>query len=367
MYKSFVVRIYPNDFQEDFFVRQFGACRYVYNMFLTEKKLEYTLFGRYLSYNNCSAMLTDHKKFNSWLRMIDSQALIQSLRNLETAFQRFFHEKSNYPRYKSKYNPLQSYKTININNCIRIKGNRIRLPKVGWIKFRTQQKIKGTIKSVTVRKNPSGKYTLSILCDDIPNKLFKRNNRSCGLDLGIKNFVTINTGEIIPFPEQEKINRLYKKIKRLQKKLSKKKKGSNNYKKEKKRIAKAYEKIHNTLKYHFYKISQRLTEKYQVICMETLNIKGMLKNTKLSNKISQKAWHMFTTILKQKTLEHGRTLIQIDPWYPSSKICSNCQHKNQNLTLKQRTWTCPKCHTTHNRDVNAAKNIHNKGLEDLII
>ena len=204
MYKSFVVRIYPNDFQEDFFVRQFGACRYVYNMFLTEKKLEYTLFGRYLSYNNCSAMLTNHKKFNSWLRMIDSQALIQSLRNLETAFQRFFHEKSNYPQYKSKYNPLQSYKTININNCIRIKSNRIRLPKVGWIKFRTQQKIKGTIKSVTVRKNPSGKYTLSILCDDIPNKIFKRNNRSCGLDLGIKNFVTINTGEIIPFPEQEK-------------------------------------------------------------------------------------------------------------------------------------------------------------------
>ncbi|MBE6494495.1 MAG: transposase [Methanosphaera stadtmanae] len=310
-------------------------------------------------------MLTVHKKSNTWLRELDSQALLQSLRNLETAFKRFFKGTSKYPRYKSKYNPIQSYKTLNINNCIRINGNRIRLPKVGWIKFRTKQKIQDKIKSVTVSKNPSGKYTLSILCDNVPQKLFKRNDRSCGLDLGITNFVTINTGEKILFPEQDKINRLNKKIKRLQRSLSKKKKGSNNYKKQKKRIAKAYEKIHNTLKYHFYKISQRLTEKYQVICMETLNIKGMLKNSKLSNKISEKAWHMFTTILKQKCQEHGRTLIQIDQWYPSSKICNICQHKNQKLTLKQRTWTCTKCHTTHNRDVNAAKNIHKKGLKEL--
>lgn len=363
MYKSFFVRIYPSGFQEDFFVRQFGACRYVYNLFLTEKKLEYTLFNRYLSYYDCSGMLTVHKKFNSWLSELDSQALLQSLRNLEIAFKRFFKGISKYPNYKSKYNPLQSYKTININNCIRIKGNRIRLPKIGWIKFRTRQKIRGTIKSVTVRKNPSGKYTLSITCKDVPEKVFKHNNRSCGLDLGIKNFVTINTGEIIPFPEQDKINHLNKKIKRLQRSLSKKKRGSNNYKKQKKRIVKAYEKIHNTLKYHFYKISQRLTEKYQIISMETLNIKGMLKNSKLSHKISQKAWHMFTKILKQKSREHGRTLIEIDQWYPSSKLCSSCQHKNTNLTLQQRIWTCSKCHTTHDRDVNAAKNIHNKGLE----
>ena len=159
-------------------------------LFLTEKKLEYTLFGCYLSYKDCSAMLTVHKKYNAWLRDVDSQALLQSLRNLETAFKRFFKGISKYPRYKSKYNPVQSYKIPNINNIIKIKFNRIRLPKVGWIKFRTKQQIKGIIKSVTVRKNTSGYYTLSILCGDVSKKLFKYNNRSCGWDLGITNFIT---------------------------------------------------------------------------------------------------------------------------------------------------------------------------------
>ena len=364
MYSSFIVRLYPNRVQEDFFIRQFGCCRYVYNAFLTEKKLEYDLFGRYLSYNNCSAMLTEHKKHNPWLRDTDSQALVQSLRNLETAFKRFFKGISDYPQYKSKYNPVQSYKTMNINNCIRIRCNRIRLPKVGWIKFRTKQKIKGTIKSVTVKKNPSGKYTVSILCSDVPQKPFKPNNRSCGLDLGIKNFVTINTGETIPFPEQKKINKLNNKLKREQRKLSKKKKGSNKYKKQKKKIAQIHEKIHNTLKYHFHKISQRIVEKYQIISMETLNIKGMLKNSKLSAKISEKAWHMFKEILTQKAQKHGRTIITINPWYPSSKICHNCQHKNTELKLNMRTWTCPKCKKKHDRDINASINIQKQGLKE---
>ena len=364
MYRSFIVRIYPSRDQEDFFIRQFGCCRYVYNTFLTEKKLEYDLFGRYLSYNDCSAMLTEHKKYNSWLRDADSQALIQSLRNLETAFKRFFKGISDYPRYKSKYNSLQSYKTMNINNSIRIEGNRIRLPKVGWIKFRTKQKIKGTIKSVTIKKNPSGKYTLSILCDNVSQKLFKPNNRSCGLDLGIKNFVTINTGETIPFPEQEKINQLNNKLKREQRKLSRKIRGSNNYKKQKKKIAQIHEKIHNKLKYHFHKISQRLVEKYQIISMETLNIKGMLKNNKLSAKIQEKAWNMFQKILTQKAQKHGRTIISIDPWYPSSKICHNCQHKNTELKLQNRTWTCPNCNKKHDRDINASINIQKQGLKE---
>lgn len=309
-------------------------------------------------------MLTEHKKYNSWLWDADSQALIQSLRNLEAAFKRFFKGISDYPRYKSKYNSLQSYKTMNINNSIRIEGNRIRLPKVGWIKFRTKQKIKGTIKSVTIKKNPSGKYTLSILCDNVSQKLFKPNNRSCGLDLGIKNFVTINTGETIPFPEQEKINQLNNKLKREQRKLSRKIRGSNNYKKQKKKIAQIHEKIHNKLKYHFHKISQRLVEKYQIISMETLNIKGMLKNNKLSAKIQEKAWNMFQKILTQKAQKHGRTIISIDPWYPSSKICHNCQHKNTELKLQNRTWTCPNCNKKHDRDINASINIQKQGLKE---
>ena len=156
-------------------------------------------------------MLTEQKRYKEWLKEVDSTALIQSLRNLETAFERFFKGISNYPKYKSKYNPVQSYKTMNINNNIRIDGRRIRLPKVGMIKFHTKRIITGEISSVTIRKKNSGKYYAAILCKDVPIKSSKKNRRSCGIDLGITNFVTINTGEIIRFPEQNKIKHLDKK------------------------------------------------------------------------------------------------------------------------------------------------------------
>lgn len=156
-------------------------------------------------------MLTEQKRYKEWLKEVDSTALIQSLRNLETAFERFFKGISNYPKYKSKYNPVQSYKTMNINNNIRIDGRRIRLPKVGMIKFHTKRIITGEISSVTIRKKNSGKYYAAILCKDVPIKSSKKNRRSFGIDLGITNFVTINTGEIIRFPEQNKIKHLDKK------------------------------------------------------------------------------------------------------------------------------------------------------------
>ena len=363
MYKSFVVRIYPDEVQESFFINQFGCCRFVFNTFLDVKKTVYSDSGKYLSFYDCSTMLTELKKSKDWLKRVDSQALIESLKNLENAFDRFFKHLSKYPRYKSKYNPVQSYKTNNINNNIRIMDKWIRLPKVGWIRFRTHQKISGKIQSVTVKQKASGKYFVSILCKDVTRHVFKSNDRSCGIDLGISRFVTINTGEIIPFPQQNKIIQLDKKIRRFQRKLSKKEIGSKNYNKIKKKIAIAYEKRHNILDYHFYKIAQRLTEKYQVISMETLNIKGMLKNSRLSRSIQEKSWHMFTRILEQKAYEHGRKLIHIDQWYPSSKTCNNCKYHKEDLTLNNRTWTCPQCGNRHDRDINAAKNIHQEGLK----
>lgn len=367
MYKSFVVRIYPDEVQENFFTNQFGCCRFVFNTFLDAKKKVYTENGEYLSFYDCSVMLTELKKSKTWLKRVDSTGLIESLKNLENAFNRFFNQISKYPRYKNKYNPVQSYKTNNINNNIRINGKCIRLPKVGWIRFRTHQKITGQIQSVTVKRKASGKYFISILCKNVTRHIFKSNNRSCGIDLGVSRFVTINTGKIIQFPQQNKIIQLNNKIRRLQRKLSKKQIGSKNYNKIKKKIAQTYEKIHNILDYHFYKIAQQLTEKYQVICMETLNIKGMLKNSRLSRSIQEKSWHMFTKILEQKAYEHGRTLIHIDQWYPSSKTCNNCQYYNDKLKLDNRIWTCPQCGNTHDRDINAAKNIQREGLKKNII
>ena len=361
MFKSYVVRIYPNIVQMDFFQRQFGCCRKVFNTFLSQKKRIYELNGEYLSYNKCSHELTLMKKQNSWLREVDSQALIQSLRNLETAYKRFFKKISEFPRFKSKYNPVQSYKTMNINNSVRIENTFLRLPKVGKVRFRTKQRICGTITSVTIRRKASGKYYASILCKQVPEVLFKVNDLVCGIDMGISNFITINTGEIIRFPQQNHINNLNKKIKRQKRRLSRKKPHSKNYNKLKKKLAKTYEKIHNILKYHFYKIAQRLVEKYQVISVETLNIKGMLKNKNLSRAIQEKAWHMFQKILEQKATEHGRQIININIWYPSSKTCNKCGYKKEDLKLKDRTWTCPQCHTTHHRDINAAKNIQKEG------
>jgi len=365
MYKGYVVRIYPNKFQEDFFIKQFGCCRFIFNTFLSAKIAEYKLSGEYLSYNKCSRQLTSLKDEKTWLKEADSNALTQSLRDLETGYNRFFNQVSDFPKFKSKKHPVQSYRTQNINNSVRIEGNLIRLPKVGFVRFRTKQQILGTITSVTVKRTASGKYYASIKCKDVPQIIFKRNNRSCGIDLGLKNFVTINTGEIIPFPQQSKIVFLNKRKIRQHRSLSRKTRGSNNYKKQKRKLAITYEKIHNILEYHFYKITQRLVEKYQVICLETLNIKGMLKNSKLSKDIQEKAWHMFTLILEQKAKEHGRTVVYIDQWVPSSKTCNTCGYKNENLKLKDRTWTCPQCNTKHDRDINAAKNILMEGLKEL--
>ena len=206
-------------------------------------------------------MLTELKKSKTWLKRVDSTGLIESLKNLENAFNRFFNQISKYSRHKTKHNPVQSYKTNNINNNIRIKDKFIRLPKVGWIRFRTHQKITGQIESVTVKRKASGKYFISILCKNVTRHIFKSNNCSCGIDLGVSRFVTINTGKIIQFPQQNKIIQLNNKIRRLQRKLSKKQIGSKNYNKIKKKIAQTYEKIHNLLDYHFYKIAQQLTEK----------------------------------------------------------------------------------------------------------
>ena len=185
MFKSYVVRIYPSIVQMDFFQRQFGCCRKVFNTFLSRKTWGYALNGEYLSYNECSRELTLMKKQNSWLREVDSQALIQSLRNLETAYKRFFKKISEFPRFKSKYNPVQSYKTLNINNSVRIENAFLRLPKVGWVRFRTKQRICGTITSVTIRTKASGKYYASILCKQVPQVLFKVNDLVCGIDMGI--------------------------------------------------------------------------------------------------------------------------------------------------------------------------------------
>lgn len=365
MYKSYVVRIDPDESQRIFFAKQFGCSRKVFNHFLSEKKLFYEENGGYLSYNECAHRLTDLKKELTYLKEVDSTAMVQSLRNLETAFERFFKKISGYPKFKSKNHSVQSYKTMNINNSIRIDGNLIRLPKVGWLRFHTKQVIRGTITSVTVKRKASHKYYLCILCKDVPSEKFHKNNRSCGVDLGISNFVTINTGEIIAFPQQNKINYLNKRIRRYQRKLSRKIKHSNNYNKLKIKLSSSHEKIHNILDYHFHKIAQRLVEKYEIICLETLNIQGMMKNKRLARAIQEKAWHMFKTILEQKAEEHGRTIIYLDQWYPSSKTCNECGYKNEDLELKDRTWTCPKCNTTHDRDINAAKNIHQEGLKTL--
>ena len=241
-------------FRKKFFIRQFGCCRYVYNTFLSEKKDEYELFGGYLSYNECSRRLTELKEEKTWLKEVDSTALIQSLRNLENVYERFFNHISGFHRFKSKKNPVQSYCTQNINNSIRVEGNYTRLPKIGFIRFRTKQTIMGTITSVTVEKRASGKFFIAIQCRDVPQVIFKRNNRSCGIDLGLKNFVTINTSEIIPFPQQTKIASLNRRKVRQQRILSRKTNGSNNYKKQKTKLAKPYEKIHNILEIIFIKL-----------------------------------------------------------------------------------------------------------------
>ena len=363
MNKSFKVRIYPNQEQQKLIDKTFNYARYTYNFMLKLKQKLYEYYGINLSYNNMSKILTELKKYKSWLKEIDSVALKESLKDLDMAYQNFFNG-AGFPKFKSKKRDKDSYRT---NSYLQLDQNikKIRIPKLGWIKFRDKSDFNGLKKiyNVTISKTSSGKYFASISAEvEIP--VFERANQNCGIDLGLKDFCTLDNGEKID--NLRFFNQSQKKLAKMQRKLSKKVFGSNNYFKYKIKVAKFQEKIKNQRLDFLHKISIRLIREYDIICIETLRVRNMIKNNKMAKSFQDVSLSEFVRQLEYKAKWYGKVISKIDTFYPSSQLCSNCGYKNPSIkNLEIREYNCPICGTYHDRDINAAINILNEGLRIL--
>ena len=366
MLKVYKYRIYPNKEQKIQIAKTFGCCRFVYNQTLAYRKSTYEKEKKSISKTDCNNYCNrELKKVYSWLKEIDKFALTNAIYNMDSAYQKFFKEHAGYPKFKSKHNRHKSYTTNFTNGNISVDFDRekIKLPKLKYIKAKIHRKFVGQIKSVTISQLPSGKYYVSILVETEHNPLVKI-NRQIGLDLGIKDLCITSDGKKYENPKT--IKKYEKKLAKLQRQLAHKKRRSRNYQKKRKQIALCYEKITNTRKDYLHKLSNEIISENQVIVSETLQIRNMVKNHRLAKSISDVSWYELTRQLEYKAKWNNRHYIKIDTFYASSQLCSCCGYKNKKTKdLSVRQWKCPNCGEIHDRDINAANNILAEGLRKI--
>lgn len=357
MKKSYKYRIYPNNKQATLINKHIGCCRFIYNLALETKLEAYKKGYNYSSYELIK-QITFLKKDLEWLKEPNNTALQQSIIDLEKAFKNFFKSKSGFPKFKSKKSG-QSFR-IPINFKVDFENSIIKAGKLKNIKTVFDRPFEGKVKSMTFSKTSTGKYFVSILVEDgkeKPKKLYISD--VVGVDLGIKEFAILSDGTKVSNPKYLKND--IERLKVLQKRASRKQKGGQNRKKANLRVAKLHERITNRRKDFLHKLTYKLTSENQAICVENLAVSNMMKNHKLGQSISDAGWSEFVRQLEYKCEWRGKHLIKIDRFYPSSKTCSNCGWKNENLELKDRSWICGGCGETHDRDLNAAINIRNAG------
>ena len=360
VHKAYKFRIYPDSNQVQLIVKTIGCSRFVFNHFLAERSSAYESEKRTLSYNDCSAMLTQLKKELTWLSEVDSTALQSSLRFLDDSFKRFFSRQNDYPRFKSRKNPVQSYTSKFTNNNIAVEDSFLKLPKLGFVRYAKSREVDGRIISATVSRKPSGKFFVSVLAETEVSELPKTGS-ACGVDVGLKDFAVISGEKTHANPRF--FRSLEAKLAKEQRILSRRVKFSNNWYKQKLKVAKVHEKIANTRTDYLHKLSTDIVKNHDIIGMEDLQVSNMLKNKRLSKAISEASWSQFKELLEYKALWYGKKVITVSKTFASSQLCSACNYQNKAVkNLSVRTWTCPSCNAVHDRDINASINLRNEAI-----
>src|SRR5574343_207990 len=357
--QTYRFRICTDKEQEVLLNKQFGCSRFVYNYFLNERKEQYQKNKKSDNYYAQAKTLTDLKKQEDtiWLKEVNSQTLQFALRSLDTAYVNVFRDNAQFPKFKSR----KHKNTFTVPQFGKLEDGKIILPKFkGGIKVKLHREVKGEIGKMCITKTPTGKYYVSIFTEQRIEDLPKT-NKQVGIDLGLKDFVI--TSDNKKFKNNRYTKKYAKQLKKAQQHLSRKQKGSNGFEKQRLKVAKIHEKITSCRLYTLHKISYQLVNENDLIVCENLNVKGMVKNHKLSKHISDASWGTFVNLLQYKCDWYGKELVKVNRFYPSSKTCGDCGWINQELKLSDREWTCNSCGVVHDRDVNASVNLLKEGLK----